>query len=966
MTRCFRRTASVALLVMIPAEMGVAAERYAAQFQDGARVEEAEVRTWHDVSATPTIGGKAVFDAANPARWILDRQQPPGPPAAAFVEFAGGDRLAGVVVGVRTGLEDPYDQRPPHLFVKPTADWHFPDDKLPSDLRVSTEWVQRIVWQRRGSETYRPGTAVLLNGGELSFRTLRWDQDRLRLLTPDGVRDIAWDDLAELHLSQLDAWSSYLDQLATLNPACTSRMIQLETNEGSHLTTSQERFRARNWGDANKPETWYHHVQPAWSLDPLWVRYRKIRTWRFWQPDVVPLTMIAPSGVEQRAVFGTGWSWQVDRSVRRDQLQSAQFEFGGGFGVQASTELRFDYPPLARAIRTQASLDKTSAAGGCVNLSVLDGSAKPLFHIDHLIGSTRVLDTGWLNLPQDDGSPRQLVLRADMDHEQRPAGADPFDVRDAVNWYEPELRLDLPLLQAEIARRGWTRLPGLSGWTVTPEDAARIQIVNVLSPYDPRRPEFRLKFLAKDRFVTFSRKMKIGPQHRWLAAVLTRDHEKTTPSSVQIRIDGRVLGDFDVPLQQGPLEPDPLLAPLAGFPGKSVTVELVVLPQGEQSLVDWKGVSLSTHRPGTLPLFEDEEEVAAQLREGDRPAVALSADQPFSGTHALRVAHGSAENGRLADLDTWITEQPRNGQYRYLVFAWRKDGGSRILLQLAHEGKLADHIVPLFQPGERPGRQRVGPFDPRRLLEERGLRAGFAYDAGSATPTTNAPLRLDAKIPDKWVLHTRDLFTDFGPLNLTGLALGSPDGTAAYFDHIYLARTPQDVDYLRTHLVNPQPPPAVDGEANVALRMAKRDDYSRLLSRIAPQFSAAEIPNGLTLMKEHAGQMDSLRTLPIDQNKPCVLRAATTLPKEKACYLDLRVSHLPTFDWRLVVLANGEVIHDQIVDDKLTTPQRGWASIQVDLAKFAGQKVLLEVLNQSNDWKNEYAFWKRITIEERD
>lgn len=160
-------------------------------------------------------------------------------------------------------------------------------------------------------------------------------------------------------------------------------------------------------------------------------------------------------------------------------------------------------------------------------------------------------------------------------------------------------------------------------------------------------------------------------------------------------------------------------------------------------------------------------------------------------------------------------------------------------------------------------------------------------------------------------------------------------------------------------------PPAADGEANVALRMAKREDYNRLLSRIAPLFSSAEIPGGVALLKEHAGQMDSLRTYPIDQTKPCVLRSALQLPVDKQHYLDLRVSHLPMCDWQLIVKANGEVIHDQLIDEKLTTPQRGWASIQVDLSKYAGQKVLLEVLNQSNDWKNEFAFWKRITIEER-
>jgi hypothetical protein len=942
-----------------------AAERYAAQFQDGSRAEEAEVRAWHDVDARPTIAGRPFLDPGNPARWIIDRQQPPADPPDAYVEFTGGDRLAGTVVGVQTGQENPYDQRPPHLLVRPAADLHDPDDKMPSELRVGTEWVRRIVWRHRGRDEYRPATALLRNGGAVAYRAVRWDKEGPQLLTDDGVRTLAWDELAALHLPPLDSWSSYFDQLAVLSPSCTARMIQLETANGSRFTTSLERFRARNWGDANRPDTWHHLIQPAWAFDPLWVRYRTIRAWRFFQPDVVPLTLIAPAAVEQRSVFGAGWTWQVDRNVQRGPLRSAQLEFAWGFGVQATTELRFEYPPLARALRTQAGLDHAAGEGGCVNLAVLDGTARPLFRAEHLIGSTRIVDTGWLNLPQEDTTPRHVVLRADLNHNQRPPGADPFDIRDAVNWYEPELKLELPLLQAEVARRGSSRLPGLLGWTVPAGDAEQMQLANVLDAHDPRRPEFRLKFLAKDRFVTFSRRLKIGPQHRWLAAVITRDHEQTTPASVQIRIDGRVLGDLDVPLQQGPLEPDPLVVPLDGYQGKTVLVELIILPHGEQSYVDVRGVTLSADRPGVLRLFEDQPEFARALTTGSQPTVTVSVDQPFSGTHALKISGGSAENGALPGVDAWIMEQPRIGQYRFLVFAWKKEGGNRIVLQLAHDGRFAEQIVQLVQAGERPGRRRFGPFDPRRMLEDRSVRYGFSYDAGTETPLVNAPLRIDSKIPDQWTFVTRDVFIDFGPLHLTGLSLGCPDGNAAWFDHLYLARTPHDVDFLRTWLVNPQLPPAPDGEANVALKMAKREDYGRLLSRMAPQFGSAAIPGGLALLREHAGQVDALRTSPVDQDTPCILRAAVALPADKACYLDARVSHVPQHDWRLVVKANGEAIHDQLIHDALTTPQRGWASVQIDLSRFAGQKVLLEVLNQSNDARNETAYWKRLTIEER-
>ena len=78
--------------------------------------------------------------------------------------------------------------------------------------------------------------------------------------------------------------------------------------------------------------------------------------------------------------------------------------------------------------------------------------------------------------------------------------------------------------------------------------------------------------------------------------------------------------------------------------------------------------------------------------------------------------------------------------------------------------------------------------------------------------------------------------------------------------------------------------------------------------------------------------------------------------------LDMHVSHYPQSNWQLVVRVNGEVIHSQLIDDKLTQPQKGWATVQVDLSRFAGQKVFIEVLNQSNSRPNEVAFWKRIMV----
>jgi hypothetical protein len=60
------------------------------------------------------------------------------------------------------------------------------------------------------------------------------------------------------------------------------------------------------------------------------------------------------------------------------------------------------------------------------------------------------------------------------------------------------------------------------------------------------------------------------------------------------------------------------------------------------------------------------------------------------------------------------------------------------------------------------------------------------------------------------------------------------------------------------------------------------------------------------------------------------------------------------------VKANGEKLYDAIIGPKTT--KNGWADIDIELSKFAGQKVNLELHNQANNWAWEFAYWGRIEI----
>lgn len=952
------RFGGLIVLLIVLSSTTWAAERYVAMFADGNRVEEVEVREWNDVNAQAKIAGRILFDQANPVRWIIDRQQSSVPKPPAYVEFAGGDRLAGEVVGYTDGRENPYETRPPSLIVRCAADIHPPEVPTSSELRVTTQWVQRVVWEHVGSEEHRPATVWLRTGTSLSFRSLRWTSTGVILLTSDGVKNVSMADLGEVHLPKQNAWDAYYDQLATLTPKAKSRIVQISGNDGSRWTTSVERLQARHHGDRNRPDQWYQLVQPAWCLDSVWLRYRSIRAWRMFAPHEVPLSNFLPMAAKHQATFGGAWDLQVDQNVQGGPLQSFDKEFGWGFGVHGSTELVFDVPDAARAVKTQFGLDRIVGTGGCITAQLVIGNAPPVINQTNMIGAVTVGSMSWQDIPAGPPEHRRLMFRTDMAHAGRPAGADPFDVRDVFNWYEPELRLDQGMLEAEVAARGAIHVPGLLGWKISPADQRSMVLANVVEAFDGRDPQFRSVLRSSDRFYTLSRQLKVAASDRWLSIVAARFAENTSPTAIQVRVDGRVMGEFDIPIRNNPVDPEPLLVPVSSFQGRTVQVEVIAYPTDEKSWVDWRGMSLGADRPGLLALFEDDEKFASILnRTSGR--IEYETEKPYSGKRSLKVTPDAGDNASIPGLDVLITEQPRLGQYRFIVFAWKKSSGSRIQFQLANQGRFSDGSA-------------VGGTDQREVLlrrgmrrtqtiDERGQRFGYCYEEGSVTAQSPFPLWLHGDLPREWQIVQRDLFGDFGLFNVTGLSLRAVDGDVARFDHIYLARTHEDLGYATTYLVNPQPPPPqLDGNGFLAIH--RREDVTIEFSKFAPLFSAAEISHGLVRNAEHNGQTNVVRTHPNAADKPLILRAGVVLPADRRMMLDLHCTHQPECDWQLIVRANGEVLTDQLINAALTTPQRGWATIQIDLSKFAGQKVLLEVLNQSNNWQNESAFWKQIAL----
>jgi hypothetical protein len=759
-------------------------DRFVAEFTDGSRHSAMELHEWHSPDAQPQLGSRPLFDPGNPVRWLVDQTAAVDVRPEMFIEFHGGDRLAGEVQGYRPGSGSPYEQLPPHLIVRTESEWQPPEDRQAATIRVLTESVRRVVFEARPRDDWQPGHVFLRNGGQLAFHSLRWTVDGVSILLDDGVRAVEWAELAEIHLPRRDVERDYVEQIAALTPSLSGRLVQLDIADGSVLTTSTERFQGRHWGDKNRTAAWLHLIQPAWSLDPLWVRVPNIMTWRWWLPHEPPLTRFVPTNVDRDIVFSAGWVWQRDRNTLRQRLQVGERLFATGFGVHATTALTFDLPSLAREFRTRVGLDSAAGTGGCVAAQVTQRDGSVLFQQGPIVGSRDVADSGWQPLARSTGS-LQLTLRIDMLRDNRPEGAEALDIRDIANWLDPVVRLDRDTLAVAVSAATARFVPGLAGWTKSGHEPLGVR--NHLDETDARDFRYRPVIAVPTSPLTFSRSVPVTAKDRWLSLVVSRFGDNTPKVAAEIKLHGASAGTFDVPVRQGPIDPEPLTVPLPAGTPSPVDIEVTLTAAGPGAALESRGIAATAERPGIRALYEDD---AAALLAAGASGFRTTTEEPFAGRESLLLSVGKVVWPQLDGVEVPIVDLPKLGQYRFIVFAWRTADAPGMTLWLANEGRLG--------PEWRQGLATLRPANPRqRRLEDKGLRFGYAYDIGRHFPGEGAPLRLDNKPPTQWRVESRDLINDFGPMTVTGFGLECIEAGTAWFDSLYLCRTPQDVERVR-------------------------------------------------------------------------------------------------------------------------------------------------------------------------
>lgn len=155
-----------------------------------------------------------------------------------------------------------------------------------------------------------------------------------------------------------------------------------------------------------------------------------------------------------------------------------------------------------------------------------------------------------------------------------------------------------------------------------------------------------------------------------------------------------------------------------------------------------------------------DENKASEAGAGDFPGIFVSHDaesvvetstaEHFTGSMSILCTPSQSYNPSAPGWSYPIDDYP------YLTFAWKKDGGTGIMLQLAFDNNWA-----------------------------------YRYFSG-VNVTDWEGIQLEEEIPQDWMMYTRDLTADFaGGWNLTGMALTPWDGVAGYYDSMILHSDPE-------------------------------------------------------------------------------------------------------------------------------------------------------------------------------
>jgi len=442
-----------------------ASERFVVWHADGTSANSASLSTW---PLPETVFAEADKDPGpSLPRLVCDRHLAVSR-RAPYLVLANGDVLPGAPLFV--------EESPRGSPQAPAVRVHLEPPLAPvhgSGLAVRTDRVQRLVLSGDRLAALEPGTAVFADGRRVVARSIRWRENRLVLLTDGGIVEAAFGELADVTFPAADSLAAVLeDNLlaggAAKGGADNAAIARWQTTQGAILTASRVCRLPRDSDVRRRRESEdeaEYAIQPAWSEQPLLVPEGQIACCGYRLADEAPLPMFPAETLRNLRLLGPPAPWRRNELPGGGLLAAANLQSDVGLAAHAESAIALELPEAARSLSLWVGLDRAVGSGGCVRCKIVaDGAtsqSRPLWESGILTGRDGARPTGRIDVR----GLHRVILVTEFAHDERPAGADPLDIRDAVVWLAPLVKLDHSAISAP--RRALVMLPGASDWELS-------------------------------------------------------------------------------------------------------------------------------------------------------------------------------------------------------------------------------------------------------------------------------------------------------------------------------------------------------------------------------------------------------------------------------------------------------------------------------------------------------------------
>ena len=521
-------------------------------WRDGSTTNAAEIKGW-STSDTPKGGtldasaimGKPLFRKGNIARLVRNTKLKAtltGP----YIQLTNGDILPGRIVATNLG---PASQNPSSPYsvgdgqlagesrivvVAVTEPLSALDDRR-NLIQVRRSSIARITLTDRNPNSFSPGLVTFRDGGKYTARSIRWNADGVRMLLQRSLKSADWDELADVHLPNVNRARALLQDSLAEPLEEFSYLGRMVSTSGAALTYHGSRIRTAVHGGKL-----CHIVQPTWALNAIHVPVESIVFTGYRSTDEIPLSLLTATLLKRQSVFGTSWPWQRNRNVTGQQLSSGNIRADLGIGMWSHREIAFDLPAGAAAFSAWVGIDRAAGEGGCVRCNVYrdEVAGKPIWTSALLLSGGEPAQVEVANL----NGAKRLVLVAEFAHDERPAGYQPFDICDMVSWLSPVIRIDHDQLQATPFETEDT-FPEVAGWSISDDMRDRISF---RSFYDTKHSEWLpAMVLDKQRAadatvepLVLTRELDVTLKNAWLVGSTGRDDKGKFGYRVIVKANG--------------------------------------------------------------------------------------------------------------------------------------------------------------------------------------------------------------------------------------------------------------------------------------------------------------------------------------------------------------------------------------------------------------------------------------------